>query len=88
MLFDALDAHFNAVRSGVSLLVTFTVPDRRSCAGQNLIGFSLNGPSCEECRRLQARVAEVEALICDLQARLQQDSTNSSLPTLAIPPRP
>jgi transposase len=43
-------------------------------------------PDCEGCRRLEARVAELEGIIRDLQARLKQDATNSSLPPSANPP--
>src|SRR5438093_1930555 len=46
----------------------------------------MDGPSCEGCRRLEARVAELEALVRELQARLKQDATNSSLPPSANPP--
>jgi transposase len=46
----------------------------------------MDGPSCEGCRRLEARVAELEAMIRELQARLKQDATNSSLPPSANPP--
>lgn len=43
-------------------------------------------PGCEGCRRLEARVAELEAVVRELQARLKQDATNSSLPPSANPP--
>lgn len=43
-------------------------------------------PECEGCRRLEVRVAELEAIIRELQVRLKQDSTNSSLPPSANPP--
>jgi transposase len=46
----------------------------------------MDGPSCEGCRRLEARVAELETVIRELQARLKQDATNSSLPPSANPP--
>jgi transposase len=46
----------------------------------------MDGPSCEGCRRLEARVAELEAVIRELQVRLKQDSTNSSVPPSANPP--
>ena len=42
--------------------------------------------SCPGCRKLQRRVAELEALVRDLQARLRQDANNSSLPPSANPP--
>lgn len=42
--------------------------------------------SCPGCRKLQRRVAELEALVRDLQARLGQNASNSSLPPSANPP--
>lgn len=42
--------------------------------------------SCPGCRKLQRRVAELEARVRDLQARLGQNATNSSLPPSANPP--
>jgi transposase len=41
---------------------------------------------CQGCRELQRRVAELEALVRGLQARLGQNSSNSSLPPSADPP--
>src|ERR1700730_4441564 len=43
-------------------------------------------PSCRGCRALQRRVAELEDMVRDLQARLGQNATNSSLPPSANPP--
>src|SRR6266542_4657603 len=42
--------------------------------------------ACPGCRQLQRRVAELEALVRDLHARLGQNATNSSLPPSANPP--
>src|SRR3954453_19666858 len=42
--------------------------------------------TCPGCRKLQRRVAELEALVRDLQARLDQNASNSSLPPSANPP--
>jgi transposase len=42
---------------------------------------------CPGCRKLQRRVAELEALVRELQARLGINSTNSSLPPSANPPQ-
>jgi transposase len=41
---------------------------------------------CPGCRELQRRVAELEALVRELQDRLGRDSSNSSLPPSANPP--
>lgn len=41
---------------------------------------------CPGCRKLQRRVAELEALVRELQARLGLNATNSSLPPSANPP--
>jgi transposase len=41
---------------------------------------------CPGCRQLQQRVAELEALVRTLQARLGQNASNSSLPPSANPP--
>lgn len=53
----------------------------------------MDAPSCEGCRKLQAEVAalraeleQMRALVRELQARLKQDSTSSSLPPSANPP--
>jgi transposase len=43
-------------------------------------------PECQGCRELQRRVAELEALVRELQARLGRNSSNSSLPPSANPP--
>lgn len=42
--------------------------------------------SCPGCRRLARRVAELEALVRELQARLGQHAGNSSVPPSANPP--
>jgi hypothetical protein len=42
---------------------------------------------CPGCRELKRRVAELEALIRDLQARLGLNSSDSSLPPAANPPQ-
>src|SRR5438270_12300283 len=42
-------------------------------------------PACAGCRLLLKRVAELEALVRDLQARLGNNSTNSSVPPSANP---
>src|SRR5438067_10191281 len=42
--------------------------------------------TCPGCRKLQRRVAELEGLVRDLQARLGQNASNSSLPPSANPP--
>src|SRR5436190_24229777 len=42
--------------------------------------------SCPGCRKLQRRVAELEALVHDLQARLGQNASNSSVPPSPNPP--
>src|SRR5438477_462927 len=44
-------------------------------------------PACPGCRQLQRRVAELEAMVRDLQARLGANATNSSLPPSANPPQ-
>src|SRR5213593_5102400 len=41
---------------------------------------------CPGCRKLQRRVAELEVLVRELQARLGLNATNSSLPPSANPP--
>jgi transposase len=41
---------------------------------------------CPGCRLLRQRVAELEALVRQLQARLDQNASNSSLPPSANPP--
>jgi transposase len=43
-------------------------------------------PQCQGCRELQRRVAELEALVRDLQVRLGINASNSSLPPSANPP--
>lgn len=44
-------------------------------------------PACPGCRQLQRRVAELEALVRELQARLGLNASNSSLPPSANPPQ-
>src|SRR3954470_3056846 len=44
-------------------------------------------PTCPGCRELQRRVAELEVVVRDLQARLGTNATNSSLPPSANPPQ-
>lgn len=44
-------------------------------------------PACPGCRELQRRVAELEALVRELQARLGLNASNSSLPPSANPPQ-
>jgi transposase len=44
-------------------------------------------PACPGCRELQRRVAELEALVRDLYARLGVNASNSSLPPSANPPQ-
>ncbi len=43
-------------------------------------------PECRGCRELQRRVAELEATVRELQSRLGQNSSNSSVPPSANPP--
>jgi len=43
-------------------------------------------PECQGCRRLQRRVAELEKIVRDLQAKLGTNATNSSVPPSANPP--
>jgi len=42
-------------------------------------------PACPECAQLRERIAELEALVRDLQERLNQNSSNSSVPPSANP---
>jgi transposase len=42
--------------------------------------------SCVRCQELEARVAELEGLVRQLQAKLDQNSSNSSIPPSANPP--
>jgi transposase len=52
----------------------------------------MSEPQCQGCRELLQRVAEMEAVVRDLQARLGLNSRNSSLPPsanpLGAPPHP
>jgi transposase len=45
----------------------------------------MEAPACPGCRELLRRVAELEALVRDLQARLGTNASNSSLPPSANP---
>jgi len=47
----------------------------------------MDEPSCAGCRELLKRIAELEARIRDLEARLGQNSSNSSIPPSANPPQ-
>src|SRR5436190_613663 len=44
-------------------------------------------PSCPGCRELLKRVAELEACVRELEARLGQNASNSSLPPSVNPPQ-
>lgn len=44
-------------------------------------------PECQGCRELGRRVAELEALVRELQARLGMNASNSSVPPSANPPQ-
>src|SRR5947209_16102350 len=46
----------------------------------------MDEPSCAGCRALLQRIAELDARIRDLEARLGQNASNSSLPPSANPP--
>jgi transposase len=46
----------------------------------------MSQPGCPNCEELKRRVAELEALVRDLQQRLGVNATNSSLPPSANPP--
>jgi transposase len=47
----------------------------------------MDEPSCAGCRELLKRIAELEARIRDLEARLGQNASNSSIPPSANPPQ-
>ena len=47
----------------------------------------MDEPSCAGCRELLKRIAELEARIRDLEARLGQNACNSSMPPSANPPQ-
>jgi len=47
----------------------------------------MDEPSCAGCRELLKRIAELEARLRDLEARLGQNASNSSLPPSANPPQ-
>src|SRR5271163_4541635 len=42
-------------------------------------------PVCPQCAQLQQRVVQLEALVRDLEARLNRNSSNSSIPPSANP---
>ncbi len=42
-------------------------------------------PACPQCAQLLKRIAELEAIVRDLQERLNQNSSNSSIPPSANP---
>ena len=46
---------------------------------------SIPVPACPECAQLRKRIAELEALVRDLQERLNRNASNSSLPPSANP---
>lgn len=46
----------------------------------------MDEPSCVGCRELLKRIAQLEARIRDLEARLAQNASNSSMPPSANPP--
>src|SRR5581483_5024899 len=46
----------------------------------------MDEPSCPGCRELLRRLEAAERRIADLEARLRQNSSNSSLPPSANPP--
>jgi transposase len=46
----------------------------------------MSQPGCSSCEELRRRVAELEALVRDLQERLGVNASNSSLPPSANPP--
>src|SRR5438034_3392956 len=47
----------------------------------------MDEPSCAGCRALLKRIAELDARIRDLEARLGQNASNSSIPPSANPPQ-
>jgi transposase len=47
----------------------------------------MDEPNCTGCRKLLKRVAELEARLRDLEARLGQNASNSSIPPSANPPQ-
>jgi transposase len=47
----------------------------------------MDEPRCPGCRELRKRVAELESRIRDLEARLGQNASNSSIPPSANPPQ-
>src|SRR5947207_7777636 len=46
----------------------------------------MDEPSCAGCRALLKRIAELDARIRELEARLGQNASNSSIPPSANPP--
>lgn len=47
----------------------------------------MDEPSCAGCRKLRKQVAELEARLRELEARLGQNASNSSIPPSANPPQ-
>jgi transposase len=47
----------------------------------------MDEPACAGCRELLKRIAKLEARIVDLETRLRQNASNSSLPPSANPPQ-
>src|SRR5580692_8471635 len=47
----------------------------------------MDEPTCTGCRELLKRVAELEARLRDLEARLGLNASNSSMPPSANPPQ-
>src|SRR5438445_7753347 len=46
----------------------------------------MDQPTCPGCQQLRQRVAELETRLRDLEARLGQNASNSSIPPSANPP--
>src|SRR5438445_13735057 len=47
----------------------------------------MDQPTCPGCQQLRQRVAELETRLRDLEARLGQNASNSSIPPSANPPQ-